>query len=146
MSVYKCHAFIFLDQPPPWPSRTQRIYFEHTNFFAHRFLVMRGNDYVEFSCSLLLYQRRLTKWILFVSQKFCMFRETKMKAVLASFWEEWNNARQSKTKKLTKKKYPTEKKKKMNFFQAPNSGVCIFTGIFYWNYVYTGYLQLGMYI
>ncbi len=22
MSVYKCHAFIFLDQPPPWPSRT----------------------------------------------------------------------------------------------------------------------------
>ncbi len=22
MSVYKCHAFIFLDQPPPWLSRT----------------------------------------------------------------------------------------------------------------------------
>ncbi len=25
MSVYKCHAFIFLDQPPPWLSRTVRI-------------------------------------------------------------------------------------------------------------------------
>ncbi len=26
MSVYKCHAFIFLDQPPPWPSRTVVLY------------------------------------------------------------------------------------------------------------------------
>ncbi len=25
MSVYKCHAFIFLDQPPPWPSRTIHV-------------------------------------------------------------------------------------------------------------------------
>ncbi len=25
MSVYKCHAFIFLDQPPPWLSRTLPI-------------------------------------------------------------------------------------------------------------------------
>ncbi len=23
MSVYKCHAFIFLDLPPPWPLRTR---------------------------------------------------------------------------------------------------------------------------
>ncbi len=25
MSVYKYHAFIFLDQPPPWPSRTRTL-------------------------------------------------------------------------------------------------------------------------
>jgi hypothetical protein len=32
MSVCKYRAFIFLDQPPPWPSRTVSI----TTFFNHR--------------------------------------------------------------------------------------------------------------
>ncbi len=31
MSVYKCHAFIFLDQPPPWPSRTSLLIFSMKN-------------------------------------------------------------------------------------------------------------------
>ncbi len=33
MSVYKCHAFIFLDQPPPWPSRTPTVHLVYSESY-----------------------------------------------------------------------------------------------------------------
>ncbi len=55
MSVYKCHAFIFLDQPPPWPSRTllndhfhsqraYRLFYAHSCLsYEHTKFCMRNN-------------------------------------------------------------------------------------------------------
>ncbi len=54
MSVYKCHAFIFLDQPPPWPSRTRPPFSPLRTFIFFRLVLPRFSG-LFFSSPFLIY-------------------------------------------------------------------------------------------
>jgi hypothetical protein len=72
MSVYICHAFIFLDPPPPWPSRT------HSNMDMKK---MKGNEVHSYNvnhrrlCPAAQGKSPLSMFIYFVAGRYCWFSQ-----------------------------------------------------------------------